>query len=111
MGILIRRLPTLFMMPFCAFRFGNASADATVHKIISNQIRRSNFRLIVAASTIALRRCSRFLRSFLVSEANLTDWNRLSSEQTRKATAITAKSCSVLYLTVWVKMDGGEEGG
>lgn len=82
-----------------------------MHKIISNQIRRSNFHLIVAASTITVRRCSRFLRSFLVGEANLTDWNRLSSEQTRKATAITAKSCSVLYLTVWVKMDGREGRG
>lgn len=61
---------------------------------------------------MTVRGRSRFFRSFLVSEANLTDWKRRSSEQTRKATAITAKSCLGLYLTVWVKTDGtGASGG
>lgn len=61
---------------------------------------------------MTVRGRSRFLRSFLVSEANLTDWKRRSSEQTRKATVITAKSCLGLYLTVWVKTDGtGASGG
>lgn len=80
-------------------------------------IRSSHFLLVIAAFMIhlcveALERERAFslvhvFRSFLFGEANLTDWNRLSSEQTRKATAITAKSCSVLYLTVWVKTGGG----
>lgn len=49
--------------------------------------------------------------SFLSGEANRTDWDRLPSEQTRRAAAITAESCSVLYLTVRVKTDGGGMSG
>lgn len=40
-------------------------------------------------------------------EAHLTEWSAFP-KQTWKATAITAKSCLVLYLTVRVKADGGE---
>ena len=48
--------------------------------------------------------CLHFLPS--PGEADVTDWSAFP-KQTWKATAITAKSCSVLYLTVRVKADGG----
>lgn len=97
------------------FRFG----CLWMHEKYFRTCKRSNFLLAAAAIVISVCRRSwarvfflvHFLRSFLFGEANLTDWNRLSSEQTRKATAITAKSCSVLYLTVWVKTDGGGMSG
>lgn len=111
---MIRLFLLLVKNKYSDFRFG----CLWMHEKYFRSFKRSNFFLVIAI-VISVRRRSlerafflvHFLRSFLFGEANLTDWNRLSSEQTRKATAITAKSCSVLYLTVWVKTDGGGMSG